>query len=130
MPSLNEHIKIGAVTGAVAGGVLNGFIQFDRMQSDSSIKFDLGEFLGSIIMGASIAMIACMLPDILEPANHPNHRHFFHSFTAGGILLFFSYKVNNSQSPVEVQILLQCALSGYVSHLLADSATPMGLKII
>lgn len=130
MPNLNEHLKIGATTGAIAGGILNGIKQFNQMQSDPTKAFDFKELIGSVIAGAVASTLTCILPDILEPASHPNHRKFFHSITAYGIVNYFSYRVSNSEFSDDEQNILQCALSGYASHLIADSRTPKGLKII
>lgn len=130
MPNLNEHLKIGATTGAIAGGILNGIKQFNQMQSDPTKAFDFKELIGSAIAGSMISTLTCMLPDILEPATNPNHRQFFHSITAYGTVIYLSHRVGKSQFSIEEQNFLQCVLSGYASHLLADSQTPKGLNII
>jgi membrane-bound metal-dependent hydrolase YbcI (DUF457 family) len=69
-----------------------------------------------------------MLPDILEPANHYTHRKFFHSKR---VLMFLSkfciipFLILGFFSHFFFYILF--GVLGYISHLLADSTTKMGL---
>lgn len=75
------------------------------------------------IYGFFAALICGMLPDIIEPATHGNHRGAFHSIWAllisGLTILAAIYLLVN-------YLLFFCCI-GYVSHLLLDSTTPRGL---
>jgi inner membrane protein len=67
MPNHNEHLVWGAVAGA-------GYCLF----SSSIVRrreISLAELIGAALSGA----ITSKLPDIIEPATHPNHRSTFHS---------------------------------------------------
>ena len=44
------------------------------------------------ISGALVGKYMSRVPDLLEPAYHPNHRAFFHSWTCLGLLGFGMYK--------------------------------------
>jgi inner membrane protein len=67
MPNHNEHLVWGAVAGAgyclVSSLVVRGR------------EISLPELIGAALSGA----LTSKLPDILEPATHPNHRSTFHS---------------------------------------------------
>ena len=79
--------------------------------------------------GAGLA-VAC-LPDILEPAIHPNHRAFFHSIVFNGVVTILVWRrLNNPDVSVLEKIVLSVIGSAYVSHPLLDATTPMGLPII
>jgi len=66
MPNHNEHLVWGAVAGA--GYCLSSSLIRGR-------EISIAELFGGALSGA----IASKLPDILEPATHPNHRSTFHS---------------------------------------------------
>jgi len=85
------------------------------------------------IWGLAAVVIGSITPDIIEPATNYRHRGIFHSYRAlfaviflfGGAALvapgvaFFS--------DLSAFYLASCFFLGYLSHLLADSITPMGL---
>lgn len=66
MPNHNEHLIWGAVAGA-------GYCLLSSSVRRREIS--LAELLGGALSGA----IASKLPDVIEPATHPNHRSTFHS---------------------------------------------------
>jgi inner membrane protein len=66
MPNHNEHLIWGAVAGA-------GYCLLSSSIRGRDISFS--ELLGGAISGA----VASKLPDVIEPATHPNHRSTFHS---------------------------------------------------
>ncbi len=49
-------------------------------------EYQAGEQSLKPFLGAGIAALATKLPDILEPADHPNHRQFCHSLTFAAML--------------------------------------------
>nr|WP_321352690.1 metal-dependent hydrolase [uncultured Methanoregula sp.] len=86
-----------------------------------------GSPAGLWLVGIFLAISGATIPDLLEPARHWTHRGFFHSrrmlsftgwlflATAGiGLFLPLSYYISSF-------------LTGYISHLLADSTTKSGL---
>jgi inner membrane protein len=74
------------------------------------------------------------LPDLLEPALHPNHRQFFHSVVFAALVGVGLYKAYNwePQSTSE-SILRTIVLIGgvsYLVHLAMDSATRKSLPLM
>ncbi len=76
-------------------------------------------------------LIGILLPDLIEIANSPNHRAFFHSIRLLKIILFFitpltivsAYLVNSRY------FILTVFFAGYLLHLAADSLTKKGLPL-
>ena len=86
------------------------------------------------LLGAILATGFTKLPDMLEPATHPNHRQFFHSVTFAGMLGVATHKVYcwKPDNPADETVrffLLVCA-SAYFIHLLLDAGTPKSLPLI
>lgn len=86
------------------------------------------------VMGAILAAGFTKLPDMLEPAVHPNHRQFFHSVTFAGMLGLVAHKVyhwrpDNPKDETVRFISLVC-MSAYFIHLLLDAGTPKSLPLI
>jgi len=74
------------------------------------------------------------LPDLLEPACHPNHRQFFHSVTCG-LLLAVGIRRVSTWNPEErweqwVRIAALAAGSAYLIHLIMDATTPKSLPVL
>ncbi len=83
--------------------------------------------LGSMVLGG----FAALLPDLLEPANNPNHRGFFHSKALLAMLAYGNQKILKSQSLTEDQKLAILLFSvAFGSHLLSDGGSPKGLPLI
>jgi len=81
--------------------------------------------------GAVLATLLTNLPDKLEPALHPHHRQFFHSYViAGGIGLaghsLLKWKPKDDLEKVLRAILL-VGCGAYLIHLAADSLTSRSL---
>ena len=71
------------------------------------------------------------LPDAFEPAEHPNHRSFFHSLTAGGVVAFLDWQSVDFDNLSDGEKLAIWVLSaGYLSHLLLDAVTPKALPLM
>ncbi len=58
-----------------------------------------GENSGKPVVHAALAAACGTLPDILEPAFHPNHRQFFHSIGFAGLLGCGLYKLHQQWRP-------------------------------
>jgi inner membrane protein len=86
------------------------------------------------IVGAVLAANLTKLPDILEPAIHPNHRQFFHSITFAGLLGVAGYKAYKwkPENPLEeaIRFALMVGIGAYGVHLLLDASTPKSLPLI
>lgn len=85
-------------------------------------------------VAAPLSALLASLPDILEPAAHPNHRQFFHSVSFAalvGIGVIKAYKWEPSSPTQELlRSLALVAGSAYLLHLLADMFTARGLPLI
>lgn len=71
-----------------------------------------------------------IMPDVIEPARHPNHRKHFHSIVAGVGVAYLSNKINEKSENPFVKTISRGIATGYVSHIILDSTTPTGVKLI
>lgn len=135
MANRDTHDIIGISTGVLA--TLLSALQQGRQPSIWEL---LGGGLGGL--GGSRA------PDLLEPAHHPHHRQFAHSFmvlVGGGASLAGPSRsaqaalggaAQRETEPVMRALLgvaggMAIALpAGYASHVLADATTPRGIPFI
>jgi inner membrane protein len=93
-----------------------------------------GEITGkSLISGVGAA--ACgTLPDLIEPALHPNHRQFFHSFLmlAGvgyGLKKLYDWQPESADGQFWRSVGLVVG-GAYAVHLLMDACTKRSLPLI
>lgn len=122
MPNAKTHFVAGVVT----AGVVNGLAQWAECLHFPERTLDWGEFFICCFAGGAVAL----LPDVLEPAEHPNHRQFFHSVAAAGLVAFaVSGRHTEGYSP-QVRKLLCVLGCSYLSHVLLDSDTPKGIRFI
>jgi inner membrane protein len=118
MASGKQHALIGAGV-AVAGW----FVYCKLMERPLE--------LGEVLLAASVGAIGGLVPDLLEPAIHPNHRQFFHSYVAGALLVHANRHVSrNTRIPAEARGTVHLASLGFLSHLLSDARTPKSLPWI
>lgn len=86
------------------------------------------------LVAGSLAWLAGTLPDILEPARHPNHRQFFHSLAFAGLVGHGVYKAWQWEPESKTQEWLRIAgiaIGGaYLVHLAMDAMTPKGLPVV
>ena len=81
------------------------------------------------------AVAACLpsLPDLFEPALHPNHRGFFHSVTAYLALSHVMNRLYRWEAADDWQrvLRLMCLAGGaaYLAHLTRDAFTPRSLPL-
>ena len=130
MPNFNKHAKAGALTGALTGILLNAVQQYKEIDQGEKENFDWSESLGHTIGGAALGTLGGVLPDIIEPANDPNHRKFFHSILTSLGVGVGIVAVNKSDIPKEIKTALSAAGVGYLSHTFLDSTTPKGIPVI
>jgi hypothetical protein len=85
-------------------------------------------------MHAILAACFGTLPDVFEPAFHPNHRQFFHSLTFAVLLGSGLYRLQRWEVDDEVWKFLKSlglvAGGAYLVHLIMDSTTAKSLPII
>lgn len=122
MPCAKEHL----VAGFAVGAVMNGVIQWLECLDDPTKQFDWGEFLVCTAAGGA----AALLPDILEPADSPNHRKFFHSITAAGLVVYSMSGRHTEDCSKPALKLLTILGMGYLSHLALDCTTPRAIDLI
>lgn len=122
MANLRGHLLAGATVGVV----LNIAKQTAQMPLNPRRPFNFGEMLAWGAIGATVAS----LPDILEPATSPFHRRFFHSLTVAAVVLFLVFGKPMKLLADGTQELLRLTGLSYLSHLILDLITPMGLPWI
>lgn len=120
MPGFIVHFAIGAATGAMVNTVL----QLNRERERSEHVFDVGE----VVLSAMAAGAGACLPDLLEPANSPFHRGFFHSVAAGALVAYAISGKHTLQLGWFARMLLWMVGLGYLSHLAADATTPRSIS--
>lgn len=109
------------LTGAAAGAT---FYAIEKTLTEKPIE---PEQLGR---AALFGGIAGALPDILEPPLHRYHRRFFHSITTLAAGAYALSQVDAQDMEDEDKTVLKASLTAYLSHLLLDSRTPMGLPLL
>lgn len=74
------------------------------------------------------------LPDLLEPAIHPNHRQFFHSIIFAGLVGYGVYKAYKWRPKDTGDQLLRWVLliagGAYLTHLAMDAVTSKSLPLV
>jgi membrane-bound metal-dependent hydrolase YbcI (DUF457 family) len=70
------------------------------------------------------------LPDLLEPADSPFHRQFFHSFAAAALVAYAISGKHTRCLGWAGRMLLWMIGLGYLSHIVADSRTPRSIPFI
>lgn len=115
------------VTHQIAGALAGAGICLLDNASGREHQYD---FFAAGVAGA----LAGKLPDKLEPALHPNHRQFFHSFLVFGMLGYGMKKtyewVPESTPDIWIRRLLLVAGASYLSHLALDALTMKSLPIV
>jgi len=119
-------MSCGAAHRVVAGAVIGVAIAYKESQTGKSTVWP--------VAGGGLGALLGTLPDILEPANHPNHRQFFHGAIFAGALGYSGYKLYNWK-PEEswqeiVRMLGLIAIGAYLIHLAMDASTPKSIPLI
>ena len=130
MPNSNKHLVYGCISGAAIMALLKTVWFQKALRYYPSIEFDWGEFFVKVLIGGAFGSIGGILPDLIEPANSPHHRKFFHSKTTGGILIVGGLNLNKLNISYDAKQIIASCLAGYGSHLYSDSQTSMGLPLL
>ena len=108
---------------------------FTVMAATAAVQHQEGRHVdGTVIaMGAATACLPS-LPDILEPAHHPNHRRFFHSITFAlvigcGLRHVYKWETNDAWERFARGVLLVGG-AAYLAHLARDAFTTKSLPLI
>lgn len=118
MARKSGHMLVGALVGLAAYGIYK------------HLKSEPWTLEGSLAATASGSLVA-LLPDVLEPALHPNHRGFFHSVVcAGGTIYLAKAAIKSSAIPAEAKMPLLVMTASLTSHWVLDFGTPASLKLI
>jgi membrane-bound metal-dependent hydrolase YbcI (DUF457 family) len=131
MADFKKHVTVGA---AVAGGA-NLVYQIVRLYASAQPPADFWEALTRVKWGrvavfdAAGATIAA-LPDLLEPADHPNHRALFHSVCCGGALTYGAFGKHSERWRDDDRHAIRVGALSYLSHLLLDAGTPKSLPFV
>ena len=131
MPNLKKHIASGAL---VAGGA-NLVCQLVRLYTaprrpESFLDALANVKWGRVAMFAAAGATIAALPDILEPARHPNHRAFFHSVCCCGALAYGAFGKHSKGWTDDNRDAASASALAYISHLLLDAGTPKSLPFI
>lgn len=86
------------------------------------------------IASGGLAALCGSLPDLLEPAVHPNHRHFFHSVVFAAALFEGGRRIYQWQPDEDWQRLVRSltliAGGAYLVHLAMDATTAKSLPLL
>lgn len=122
MPNEKTHF----IAGAVVGATVNFIIQSAEMAMDYDRKFDWGELFLCTGAGA----FAGLAPDILEPVTSPNHRQFFHSIVAAGLVAYAISGKHTLKLSRTTRLFLWVFGIGYLSHIALDCTTPKRINLL
>lgn len=116
-----DKIKHGIISSLSALGTYLSIKHFKKEE------VALEGIVGSLILGG----VGGILPDLIEPATHPNHRSFFHSITLLALLGYSNVKTWQSENMNDDhKLLISILTAGYGSHLLVDGLSKKGLPLI
>lgn len=95
---------------------------------------DKGKATAKPLFAAALAAKLTKLPDILEPAFHPNHRQFFHGVAFASLVGLAGYRLYQWQPQGEweefVRFVLLVGAGSYLVHLMLDATTSKSLPLI
>jgi membrane-bound metal-dependent hydrolase YbcI (DUF457 family) len=114
------------ILGGATGATVNFAFQIVRMTNNQDTQFDWGELL----LCAAVGGVAGLIPDILELADTPNHRGFFHSITAAALVAYLITGEHTGKWSDAALAILTAAGGAYLSHLAADATTPKSIDLI
>lgn len=129
MPNIRTHKKHGLCIGILGGISYQVYRESKNKKWYKSSKSWMA-IIGTTCLTTIGAYVGSTLPDRLEPADHPNHRKFFHSWFIFVFLLATLYALSKCIKNKFFFPLVLGTILGYNTHLLADSRTPKGLPLI
>ncbi len=121
MPNSKEHLESGIAL-SIADVILS-------KSNYTNNEIDYRRIIADLILKIPIGMFGSVLADLLEPANNPNHREFFHSISFAIFLLIVYFFVDTSSLDQKLKEIIKLIIIEYWVHLGLDSRTPKGLPI-
>lgn len=110
----------------VAGTVIGVAIAYKESQTGQSTAWPFA--------GSGLGALFGTLPDILEPADHPNHRQFFHGLVFAALLGYAWYRLYKwkPEEPWQktARIVGLIAIGAYLIHLSMDATTPKSIPVV
>lgn len=86
------------------------------------------------LAAACVGVTCGTLPDVFEPAFHPNHRQFFHGLAFAGFVGYACYRFYKWGPETDGEKLMRFLLltmsGAYLTHLAMDAFSPKGLPLI
>jgi inner membrane protein len=93
-----------------------------------------GRGLPDPVSGALLCSWCARLPDLVEPALHPNHRQFFHSVAFMAMLGIGLYTAYKWETEATGEAFLRGAMlvagGAYFLHIAADACTAKSIPLI
>jgi inner membrane protein len=131
MANFKKHVMVGT---AVAGGA-NLIYQLTMIYSSTQRPESFLEALtqvkwGRVAVFAAAGAAIAALPDLLEPAHHPNHRSLFHSICCGEVLAYGAFGKHSERWRDDDRHAVRVGAVAYLSHLFLDAGTPKSLPFI
>jgi membrane-bound metal-dependent hydrolase YbcI (DUF457 family) len=124
--------KVHVYLGLLGGGVVP-FLPYVLDSIPQVQPTDIGALCIGAVAGGAVGGVTSLLPDLLEPPRHPNHRGPFHSVSLllglTGLGFVFAMGVIAVEYKVLWMLILP-AIYGYVSHLAADALTKKSLPLL
>ena len=84
------------------------------------------EYFAHLLMRVPIAMLGGLAADMIEPADNPHHRDFFHSVVCAGLTVAAMNKIDDPG----LSNIAKPFMRGHLSHIAADAFTPMGVPFL
>lgn len=86
------------------------------------------------LAAACVGATCGTLPDLFEPAFHPNHRQFFHSLAFAGLMGYACYRLYQWKPETGTEELMRFFLltagGAYLTHLAMDAFSPKSLPLV
>ena len=100
-----------------------------------AVQHNEGKPSSATALGLGLATAALpTLPDVIEPALHPNHRKFFHSITFAAGVAYGVHRAYRWKTESELEELLRIAAmiagAAYLGHLALDALSAKSLPLI
>jgi inner membrane protein len=127
MANKKEH-QVAGVSVSISIEILN--LLFKKLNG-KDINFK--EVAKSIFFAGLGGLAGGRMPDLFEPAYHYTHRKFFHSWSLGTAVGYGVYKLslsNTLQNKKYLKVFLRGTGVSYITHLVQDSQTTIGLPVI
>ena len=119
---------------AVGSGTAMAIAAFWASGSDETVPKSTEERIATAAAAGGLGALCGSLPDVLEPAIHPNHRQFFHSVAFGvllgrGLLSLYRWQPDDDAGRL-LRALGVVAGGAYLTHLIMDATTAKSIPLV